>query len=315
MFICDCHCDTLSAAYKQKVSLYENQLQLDFKRLQANGGGLQFCGMFVPTEEYRYKNGIRYTLSLVDKYLTEIRRLQQAGLDIFQVLKKEDVDQVLKHSLATLLTIEEGGAIDGSLEVLRMYYELGVRVMTLVWSNRNDIADGVNEECTHGGLTTFGRQVVAEMNRIGMAVDVSHISKYGFWQVLEVSQKPVLATHSNAFALCSHPRNLDDEQIKALNESNGFIGLTFAPQFLEKDWQAANPESVYRHLADLLDVMGNDDHVGFGSDFDGIAHTPAQITGVQDFKPLVEFLTTRLGAKTMEKVTHQNCLQYLKRVL
>jgi membrane dipeptidase len=315
MYICDCHCDTISEVYKQQVSLYENKLQLDLKRIQANGGGLQFCGMFVPTAEYRYKNGIRYTLCLVDKYLSELRQLKQQGVDIFQVLHREDLDQVLNHSLSTLLTIEEGGAIDGSLEVLRMYYELGVRVMTLVWSNRNDIADGVNEECTRGGLTRFGRQVVAEMNRLGMAVDVSHISKYGFWQVLGVSQKPVIATHSNAFALCSHPRNLDDEQIKALNDSDGFIGLTFAPQFLEQDWQKACQESVYRHFAHMLDVMGNDDHLGFGSDFDGIAHTPVGIAGVQDFKPLIEFLTLKLGEKTMQKLTHVNCLNYLKRVL
>ena len=315
MFICDCHCDTLSAVYKQKVSLYENQLQLDFKRLQANGGGLQFCGMFVPTEEYRYKNGIRYTLSLVDKYLTEIRRLQQAGLDIFQVLKKEDVDQVLKHSLATLLTIEEGGAIDGSLEVLRMYYELGVRVMTLVWSNRNDIADGVNEESSGGGLTVFGRQVVAEMNKLGMLVDVSHIAPAGFWDVIETSSKPIIATHSNAKALCPHPRNLDDKQILAINENDGLIGVTFAGQFLEHDYNDACIESIYRHIDYMLNLMGNDDHIGFGSDFDGISHPPYNLHGVQDYSAVYEYLSKKYSASTVEKITHKNVLNLLQKVL
>ena len=98
------------------------------------------------------------------------------------------------------------------MEALRCLYELGVRAMTLTWSNRNDIADGINEEATGSGLTLFGKQVVKEMNRLGMLVDVSHISTAGFWIVIETSTKPIIATHSNAKSLCSHPRNLNDER-------------------------------------------------------------------------------------------------------
>ena len=163
---------------------------------------------------------------------------------------------MLNHKAATLLAIEEGGAIDGSLEALRMLYELGVRAMTLTWSNRNDIADGVNEECSGGGLTTFGRQVVAEMNRLGMLVDVSHIATAGFWDVIETSTKPIIATHSNAKTLCSHPRNLNDDQIKAINANDGLIGITFAGQFLEEDYNNACIDSVYRHIDYMLNLFG-----------------------------------------------------------
>lgn len=316
MFICDCHCDTLTELYKKGTSLYDNDQHFDIKRQIELGGGLQFCGIFVPTHEFRYYGGLRYTLSLLDKYKQELKALQEKGIDVLPVLTKADAADVLNHKAATLLAIEEGGAIDGSLEALRILYELGVRAMTLTWSNRNDIADGVNEECSGGGLTTFGRQVVAEMNRLGMLVDVSHIATAGFWDVIETSTKPIIATHSNAKTLCSHPRNLNDDQIKAINANDGLIGITFAGQFLEEDYNNACIDSVYRHIDYMLNLLGNDDHVGFGSDFDGISHPPYNIHGVQDYKPLIEYLQSKnYSDSTIEKITHKNVLNLLGKVL
>lgn len=316
MFICDCHCDTLTELYKKGTSLYDNDQHFDIKRQIELGGGLQFCAIFVPTHEFRYYCGLRYTLCLLDKYKQELKALQEKGIDVLPVLTKADAADVLNHKAATLLAIEEGGAIDGSLEALRMLYELGVRAMTLTWSNRNDIADGVNEECSGGGLTTFGRQVVAEMNRLGMLVDVSHIATAGFWDVIETSTKPIIATHSNAKTLCSHPRNLNDDQIKAINANDGLIGITFAGQFLEEDYNNACIDSVYRHIDYMLNLLGNDDHVGFGSDFDGISHPPYNIHGVQDYKPLIEYLQSKnYSDSTIEKITHKNVLNLLSKVL
>ncbi len=187
MFICDCHCDTLTELYKKGTALYENEQHLDIKRIIANGGGLQFCAIYVPTPEIRYNGGLRYTLCLLDKYKQEIAKMKESGVDVFEVLKNTDVDEVLKHQASTLLAIEEGGAIDGSLEALRMLYELGVRAITLTWSNRNDIADGINEEVTSGGLTVFGRSVVAEMNRLGMLVDQFHTPSLFRAELQEIS--------------------------------------------------------------------------------------------------------------------------------
>ena len=315
MFICDCHCDTLTELYNKNASLYENEQHFDIKRQIALGGGLQFCAIYVPTEVFRYQGGLRYTLCLLDKYNQEIKKLHENGIDVLQVRTAEDAGNVLKHKTATLLAIEEGGAIDGSLEALRCLYELGVRAMTLTWSNRNDIADGINEEATGSGLTLFGKQVVAEMNRLGMLVDVSHISTAGFWSVIETSTKPIIATHSNAKSLCSHPRNLNDEQIKALAQNGGLAGITFAGQFLEEDWHNACIESVYKHIDYMLNLIGNDDHIGFGSDFDGISHPPYNIQGVQDYKPLTEYLSKYYSAETINKITHQNVINLLQKVL
>lgn len=315
MFICDCHCDTLTELYNKNASLYENEQHFDIKRQIALGGGLQFCAIYVPTEVFRYQGGLRYTLCLLDKYNQEIKKLHENGIDVLQVRTAEDAGNVLKHKAATLLAIEEGGAIDGSLEALRCLYELGVRAMTLTWSNRNDIADGINEEATGSGLTLFGKQVVAEMNRLGMLVDVSHISTAGFWSVIETSTKPIIATHSNAKSLCSHPRNLNDEQIKALAQNGGLAGITFAGQFLEEDWRNACIESVYKHIDYMMNLIGNDDHIGFGSDFDGISHPPYNIQGVQDYKPLIEYLSKYYSDETINKITHQNVINLLKKVL
>ena len=315
MFICDCHCDTLTELYNKNASLYENEQHFDIKRQIALGGGLQFCAIYVPTEVFRYQGGLRYTLCLLDKYNQEIKKLHENGIDVLQVRTAEDAGNVLKHKAATLLAIEEGGAIDGSLEALRCLYELGVRAMTLTWSNRNDIADGINEEATGSGLTLFGKQVVAEMNRLGMLVDVSHISTAGFWSVIETSTKPIIATHSNAKSLCSHPRNLNDEQIKALAQNGGLAGITFAGQFLEEDWRNACIESVYKHIDYMLNLIGNDDHIGFGSDFDGISHPPYNIQGVQDYKPLIEYLSKYYSDETINRITHQNVINLLQKVL
>lgn len=315
MFICDCHCDTLTELYNKNALLYENEQHFDIKRQIALGGGLQFCAIYVPTEVFRYQGGLRYTLCLLDKYNQEIKKLHENGIDVLQVRTAEDAGNVLKHKAATLLAIEEGGAIDGSLEALRCLYELGVRAMTLTWSNRNDIADGINEEATGSGLTLFGKQVVAEMNRLGMLVDVSHISTAGFWSVIETSTKPIIATHSNAKSLCSHPRNLNDEQIKALAQNGGLDGITFAGQFLEEDWRNACIESVYKHIDYMLNLIGNDDHIGFGSDFDGISHPPYNIQGVQDYKPLIEYLSKYYSDETINKITHQNVINLLQKVL
>ena len=315
MFICDCHCDTLTELYNKNASLYENGQHFDIKRQIALGGGLQFCAIYVPTEVFRYQGGLRYTMCLLDKYNQEIKKLHENGIDVLQVRTAEDAGNVLKHKAATLLAIEEGGAIDGSLEALRCLYELGVRAMTLTWSNRNDIADGINEETTGSGLTLFGKQVVAEMNRLGMLVDVSHISTAGFWSVIETSTKPIIATHSNAKSLCSHPRNLNDEQIKALAQNGGLAGITFAGQFLEEDWRNACIESVYKHIDYMLNLIGNDDHIGFGSDFDGISHPPYNIQGVQDYKPLIEYLSKYYSDETINKITHQNVINLLQKVL
>lgn len=315
MYICDCHCDTLTKLYDEKLSLYDNNLHLDLKRIIANGGGLQFCAAFVPSQ-YRYTGGMKFASLLIDTYLNNVAAIKAQGIDLTTILTKQDAQQALRHDVSTLLAIEEGGALEGSLEVLRIFFALGVRCITLTWSNRNDIACGINEEISGGGLTNFGRETVAEMNRLGILVDVSHIAPRGFWNVIETSSKPIIATHSNAKALCSAPRNLTDDQILAIAKNNGVIGIAFASQFIEDAPKPAYIEGIYRHIDHMLNLIGNDNHIGFGSDFDGIKRPPEDVPHVGCFPQIIEYLQRKnYKDSTITKITHGNVLRILGEVL
>lgn len=164
---------------------------------------------------------------------------------------------------AVMLGIEGASPIGEDLALLRTLWRLGVRLVGLTWNYRNAVAAGVGEGERAGGLSQFGVQVIAEMNRLGMIVDVSHLSPAGVADVLQVSTRPILASHCNARSLCDHPRNLTDEQIRAVAEAGGVVGAVFYPGFV-----GPNPtiEHVADHVLHLLNVAG-EDHVGLGPDF------------------------------------------------
>ena len=193
--------------------------------------------------------------------------------------------------LAAVLTIENSDALDGSLNTLHAFHALGVRSIGLTHNPRAIAADGVGEtqagrlgpplptEAPRGGLSQFGFELVHEMNALGMLVDVSHISERGFWDVMERSTQPVIASHSNCRALCDHVRGLTDDQLRALAKNGGVVGVSYVPNFVDPDtWQGrgATPadeprsliEGVLDHIEHVIQVTGSD-HVGLGSDFDG----------------------------------------------
>jgi microsomal dipeptidase-like Zn-dependent dipeptidase len=180
----------------------------------------------------------------------DVHRLKQAG-------KK-----------AVFLGIENGYAIGKNLNNLQKFKELGVSYITLCHNGDNDICDGVSGHGEWGGLSPFGREVVAEMNRLGMMIDVSHASVSTFYDVLKYSRKPVIASHSSSRALCNHPRNLDDDQIRALASKGGVIQLCLYKPFINTDAEKASLSDAMRHLFHIIDIAGID-HVGIGSDFDG----------------------------------------------
>jgi membrane dipeptidase len=155
-------------------------------------------------------------------------------------LSPEDITQAyMDNVFCVLLGIEGGHSIENDLGLLRLYHQLGVRYMTLTWANANDWADSSGEPPRHNGLTDFGRSVVREMNRLGMMVDVSHVSDQTFWDVLQTTHAPIIASHSSARALCNSPRNLTDEQLRAIATSNGVVMVNFYPAFLSDSWREA----------------------------------------------------------------------------
>lgn len=215
--------------------------------------------------------------------------------------------------MAALLSVEGGECLNGELSILRQLYRLGVRSMLLTWNHRNLLADGVEEECG-GGLTEFGRLVVAEMNRLGMIIDVSHLCEASFYEVISLSSKPVIASHSNAGAICPHVRNLNDSQLKTIAANGGVVGINFYPRFLNNT-DKANLDDVVKHIEHVCSVTG-ENHIGIGADFDGIDCTPDGLEGTQCIPALFERLEQlNYGTGLLEKIAGLNFMRVIKQIL
>lgn len=173
---------------------------------------------------------------------------------------------VADGQLAFILAIEGGECVQDGIEGLRVFYQLGVRIFGFTWNQRNLLAEGVGEERAAGGLTELGREMVAEANRLGIWLDVSHLSVKSFWDMLELSSAPLIASHSNAKALCGHRRNLDDDQLKALAAAGGVIGINGVAAFITDDPKDANLERMLDHLDYIANLVGLE-QVALGPDF------------------------------------------------
>ena len=214
---------------------------LNLETARAGNLTAEFFAIWVEPVQWRGRYAFR-TLQLIDGVLQQIRKhpgSMRLGLS------PEDILQAHKDGVfCALMGIEGGHSIEGDLGLLRVYYQLGVRYMTLTWSNTNEWADSSGDEHDpsvkhHGGLTLFGREVVREMNHLGMMVDVSHVSDKTFWDVLQTTHAPIIASHSSARALTNSPRNLTDEQLRAIATNNGVVMVNFYPSFISDDWHSA----------------------------------------------------------------------------
>jgi membrane dipeptidase len=203
---------------------------------RAGSLGAEFMVAWAEPVQWRGRYRER-TLALIDAVHQQVER---HPAQLVLALSADDIEQASKAGkFAMLLAVEGGHSIENSLDVLRLFYERGVRYMTLTWSNSNEWADSSGDAddasvTHHGGLTAFGRSVVREMNRLGMMVDISHVADNTFWQVLETTRAPVLASHSSARALCNIPRNMSDEMMRAVATSNGVVMVNFYAAFLDE---------------------------------------------------------------------------------
>ncbi|WP_027717532.1 dipeptidase [Desulfovirgula thermocuniculi] len=276
--IIDAHCDVLTAMEEQGRSLADvgRGGHVDLRRLRRGGVGLMFMAAFI-SPAHRERATVR-ALELLARAYEELEKNRE---ELMPVRCAADMVRArVSGKTGVLLAVEGGEALAGRLEVLRMFYRLGVRCLTLTWNGRNELGDGVGEEGTRGGLTRFGREVVREMNRLGMVVDVSHLSEAGFWDVLEESAQPVVASHSNSRRICPHRRNLTDEQIRALAAAGGVVGLCFCPDFIHPTEPSL--ERLLDHLDHIVSLAGIG-CVGIGSDFDGI---DGVVPGLEDVSRL-----------------------------
>ncbi len=249
-----------AVAYLRQYQSGQVKMQLDINTMRA--GGIDAAFFAVDTTR-AWGNHLLYALD-AHGYLKQ--EIAEHSDEITIACTSSQITEARQSGrLAALLAIENSAALERSLYALEALYELGVRTMTITHSARNEAADGC-EVAGGGGLTGFGRQVVTRMNELGMLVDVSHLNDQSFWDVLDHSQKPVIASHSCCRALCDNPRNLTDDQLKALAAAEGAVAITYVPFFI--DSTEPTLERLTDHIMHAIDVAG-EEHVGLGSDFDG----------------------------------------------
>jgi len=324
--------------------------------------GAEFFSIWVEPETNQ-GHFARHTFDLIDSVYEQAARHPDRMMMAFSVA---DIERAHKeHKLAALMGIEGGHSIENDMHLLRDYYRLGVRYMTLSWSNTNEWADSSGDIDDakvqhHNGLTDFGKQVVLEMNRLGMMVDISHVADKTFWDAIATTKAPVIASHSSARALTNAPRNMTDEMLQAVAKNGGVVQVNFYSGFvdenyhqasisigkqaaeairvfeenqkvegktipyteidrIEREWAAKIPRPPLKSLIDHIDhiaKVAGIDHVGLGSDFDGVAGaTPAGIDSAADLPKITQALLDRgYSADDIKKILGGNILRVFRQV-
>ena len=237
--VVDTHSDSLAWPTRHGIDIGQPQdeTHMDLPRMKEGNQNVQFFACFAAPSWIEKKRVVQVTLDYMDSFHTLMRSYPE---QIEQATTADDVRRITDAGkLAGILCVEGGHSIDDDLGILRMYHHLGARYMTLTWNNTNNWADGVLGEPRHGGLNHFGKEVVREMNRLGMLVDISHVAPATFWDAIATTTKPVIASHSSAKAICAAPRNLDDDQIKAVANNGGVIGVNYEITFVGESYRVA----------------------------------------------------------------------------
>ncbi len=281
----------------------------DLERLRQGMVGAQFWSVYIPAG-YADSGFARVQLEQIDI----ARQFIEKYSGYFEMARgASDIERIFGNGkIASMLGVEGGHAIENSLGVLRTYYDLGARYMTLTHGRNLDWADSATDEEQHGGLTPFGEEVVREMNRMGMLVDLSHVSPGSMSDALNVAEAPVIFSHSSARALVDHPRNVPDSILQRLPENGGVIMVTFVRSFISSDEATASLSDVADHVEHVRRVAGID-HVGIGSDFDGIDAGPHGLEDVSTFPALFAELSERGWSDgDLEKLAGENLLRVLR---
>ncbi|MGN0734277.1 MAG: dipeptidase [Anaerovoracaceae bacterium] len=314
MRIIDMHCDTLIEGWrKPERSFYDGDTSINLKLLKENGSLLQFFAMYLSRNEmktmdpYDILKGIYgYYQTQMEKYSDIIRPVYSAQ----EVLENEE-----KGLLSSLLTVEDGVFIDGKFERVQEVYDMGVRLITLMWNFENSVGFPCSDdaEAHLKGLKPFGIEVVEKMNELGMIIDVSHMSEGGFYDVAKHSKKPFVASHSCARALCNHRRNLTDDQLRTIGNAGGIAGVNFECSFLKEGSDHATYDQIIEHLLYMKDKAGID-AVGFGSDFDGIDDN-GELINYSGFTTLLERMEGKFTYDEIDKICRGNALRVIKDVI
>ncbi|HEX9003383.1 MAG TPA: dipeptidase [Blastocatellia bacterium] len=287
-FVVDTHNDITSPITDEGFDLgardTSGKIQTDIPRMKEGGLNVEFFSIYVAAKYAKEGGSARRAMEMIDGVYEQVRRHPES-LEMASTVA--DIRRIRRSGkIAALMGIEGGHAIEDSLSALRLFHRLGIRYMTLTHTNTNNWADsaggiGNPPELRHGGLSDFGKEVIREMNRLGMMVDISHVGDETFQDVIETTEAPVIASHSSCRALTNVPRNMTDDMLRALAKNGGVIMINFYNGFINTDYakpgdpvptksaQTATMDMLMAHFEHAIKVAGID-HVGIGSDFDGV---------------------------------------------
>ena len=319
--VVDTHCDTLKCLFheftKPRDSMWD--LREDMGQKSSLGhldvprmieGGIS-CQVFAVSSERSRTPAypLRTAMVMIERFHRECESIPQ----LEPVTSYKGIIEAKKRgNVSGMLSIEGADVIEGRIEMLGIFHRLGVRMVGLVHSLRNQLANGVTDRRTGGSLSELGIHAVEELDRLGMIIDVSHLNDEGFWDVLELTGNPVIASHSNARAVCGHPRNMTDEMIQALAGNGGVMGMNFAPSFVHP--VEATLGGVVDHIDHIVNLVGPD-HVGLGSDFDGIPYTPKGLEDASKMPDITRELVKRgYGKDDIVKILGGNHLRLIKEI-
>lgn len=309
MRVIDGHCDVLSKMYEHKQIYFntENNLDVTLPRLKKVGMLMQAFAIYL-SEDIDNRN-FDHILEFVNLFHSKILRSK----DILFIRTSADLQSASElNKIGALLTLEGVDALRGNFNHLKILYYLGVRCLGITWNYANWAADGVLEP-RQGGLTIQGRKLIQECNHLGMILDISHLSEKAFWELNALTSQPYIASHSNAYEKCRHPRNLKDEQIKAIIKKDGIMGLTFVPFFIN-DKGTANINDLLKHI-DHVCALGGKQHIGFGSDFDGINKWVKGLEHTGKISDLHKILSKYYNSQDVEGFMWKNWFNFFKKHL
>jgi len=312
----DLHCDTASLLLETKQKLKQNSLKVDIQKLQQGEAIAQFFAMYIDSKEV--DSSYEYCVKMLDNFKNELL-LNQDSISLCR--NHNDLIMAQKENkIGAFLSIEEGEAIEGSLDKLRYFKEQGISLITLTWNYENALGYSNFEwRDQTRGLKKRGFEVVEEMNHLDMLIDVSHLSDAGFQDLILNSKSPIIATHSNSRTMTNNPRNLSDTMLKQLADKGGITGINFFNNFLvdgelKEELEISTIADMIRHIKHIRDVAGVD-VIALGSDFDGILNS-VEIEDISQMSKLSDALySSGFSSDEVEKIFYKNSMRIIKDVL
>lgn len=296
--IFDTHCDTLSEIFDKGLKLKENNIHIDLKRMSEYGSYTQLFAVYTAPEHKA--EALKRNLDVIENFKKELAE----NSSLLSLCTSYDELKTSGRKINALLSLEGGEAID-SEETLALLYDCGVRCIAYTWNYSNHIAAGVLEPDEARGLTDFGRIIIKKAEELGIIADTSHLNDKSFWELAEITEKPIIASHSNSRAVYRHKRNLTDLQFEEIRRKGGCVGINIYSDFLS-DSQNASITDIIKHIEHFAG-LGGEENIGLGTDFDGIDRMPAGIRGVQDiYKLFNEMSALGYSDAVLEKIAYKN---------